>query len=86
VRNRIVIAPMCQYSADEGCATDWHLSRAIAAEKSGTVLLNGVDIIEFDGTREEAERFPDAANFAHKIRQLIHLRRLCSIGMRYCHD
>src|SRR6187200_298228 len=24
LRNRIVIAPMCQYSADEGCATDWH--------------------------------------------------------------
>jgi hypothetical protein len=42
------------------------MSRAIAAEKSGTVLLNGVDIIEFDGTREEAERFPDAANFAHR--------------------
>lgn len=25
VRNRIVVSPMCQYSADEGCATDWHL-------------------------------------------------------------
>lgn len=24
-RNRIVIAPMCQSSADEGRATDWHL-------------------------------------------------------------
>ena len=23
LRNRIVIAPMCQYSADEGRATDW---------------------------------------------------------------
>ncbi|HBZ48554.1 MAG TPA: oxidoreductase, partial [Stenotrophomonas sp.] len=23
--NRIVIAPMCQYSADEGLATDWHM-------------------------------------------------------------
>ncbi len=22
--NRIVIAPMCQYSAVEGCMTDWH--------------------------------------------------------------
>jgi 2,4-dienoyl-CoA reductase-like NADH-dependent reductase (Old Yellow Enzyme family) len=25
LRNRIVIAPMCQYSADEGRATDWHI-------------------------------------------------------------
>jgi 2,4-dienoyl-CoA reductase-like NADH-dependent reductase (Old Yellow Enzyme family) len=23
--NRIVVSPMCQYSAREGCATDWHL-------------------------------------------------------------
>ena len=23
--NRIVISPMCQYSADDGCMTDWHL-------------------------------------------------------------
>ena len=22
--NRIVVAPMCQYSADDGAATDWH--------------------------------------------------------------
>jgi 2,4-dienoyl-CoA reductase-like NADH-dependent reductase (Old Yellow Enzyme family) len=25
LRNRIVVSPMCQYSADEGQATDWHL-------------------------------------------------------------
>ena len=23
--NRIVVSPMCQYSADDGCATDWHI-------------------------------------------------------------
>ena len=25
LKNRIVIAPMCQYSAENGSATDWHL-------------------------------------------------------------
>jgi 2,4-dienoyl-CoA reductase-like NADH-dependent reductase (Old Yellow Enzyme family) len=25
LENRIVIAPMCQYSAVDGCMTDWHL-------------------------------------------------------------
>ena len=25
VPNRIAVAPMCQYSAADGCATDWHL-------------------------------------------------------------
>lgn len=24
--NRIVVSPMCQYSAKDGCATDWHLA------------------------------------------------------------
>jgi len=32
-RNRIMVSPMCQYSADEGAATDWHFqhlgSRAV---------------------------------------------------------
>jgi 2,4-dienoyl-CoA reductase-like NADH-dependent reductase (Old Yellow Enzyme family) len=25
LKNRVVISPMCQYSADDGCANDWHL-------------------------------------------------------------
>ena len=33
LRNRIVVSPMCQYSSDDGMATDWHLvhlgSRAV---------------------------------------------------------
>ena len=24
-RNRIAVSPMCQYSADDGSATDWHM-------------------------------------------------------------
>jgi 2,4-dienoyl-CoA reductase-like NADH-dependent reductase (Old Yellow Enzyme family) len=37
--NRIVIAPMCQYSADEGCATDWHLIHLGHLALSGAALL-----------------------------------------------
>ena len=41
MRNRIAVSPMCQYSADEGFADDWHLvhlgSRAIGG--AGLVLL-----------------------------------------------
>src|SRR3954447_24066991 len=39
LRNRIVIAPMCQYSADEGCATDWHLIHLGHLALSGAALL-----------------------------------------------
>ncbi|MDR1989018.1 MAG: NADH:flavin oxidoreductase/NADH oxidase [Acidobacteriaceae bacterium] len=39
LRNRIVIAPMCQYSADEGCATDWHTIHLGQLALSGAALL-----------------------------------------------
>jgi 2,4-dienoyl-CoA reductase-like NADH-dependent reductase (Old Yellow Enzyme family) len=39
LRNRIVIAPMCQYSADEGRATDWHLMHLGHLAQSGAALL-----------------------------------------------
>jgi 2,4-dienoyl-CoA reductase-like NADH-dependent reductase (Old Yellow Enzyme family) len=37
--NRIVIAPMCQYSAQEGCATDWHTIHLGQLSLSGAGLL-----------------------------------------------
>ena len=39
LRNRILIAPMCQYSADEGSATDWHLIHLGSLALSGAGLL-----------------------------------------------
>jgi 2,4-dienoyl-CoA reductase-like NADH-dependent reductase (Old Yellow Enzyme family) len=37
--NRIVIAPMCQYSAENGCMNDWHLVHLGQFAFSGAVLL-----------------------------------------------
>ncbi|MDB5425583.1 MAG: NADH:flavin oxidoreductase/NADH oxidase [Phenylobacterium sp.] len=37
--NRIVIAPMCQYSAQDGCMTDWHLMHLGHLAVSGAALL-----------------------------------------------
>ena len=37
--NRVVIAPMCQYSAEDGCATDWHLMHLGNLSQSGAGLL-----------------------------------------------
>jgi 2,4-dienoyl-CoA reductase-like NADH-dependent reductase (Old Yellow Enzyme family) len=39
LRNRIVVAPMCQYSAIEGQATDWHLIHLGHLALSGAGLL-----------------------------------------------
>jgi 2,4-dienoyl-CoA reductase-like NADH-dependent reductase (Old Yellow Enzyme family) len=37
--NRIVVAPMCQYSADDGCANDWHLQHWMQYAYSGAGLF-----------------------------------------------
>ena len=54
--NRIVIAPMCQYSADgEGSATDWHLIHLGNLSHSGAGLL----IIEATAVVPEGRISPD---------------------------
>lgn len=37
--NRIAVAPMCQYSAADGCATDWHLQHLSQLSYSGAGLV-----------------------------------------------
>lgn len=37
--NRIVVAPMCQYSAVDGCMTDWHMMHLGSLANSGAGLL-----------------------------------------------
>lgn len=38
-RNRVVMAPMCQYSAEEGLADDWHLVNVGSRAVGGTALV-----------------------------------------------
>lgn len=42
--NRIVIAPMCQYSAVDGCANDWHLMHL------GKLALSGAGLLTIEAT------------------------------------
>jgi len=46
--NRIVIAPMCQYSAEEGCATDWHMIHLghLALSGAGLLILEATAVSE----------------------------------------
>lgn len=52
--NRIVVAPMCQYSANNGEATDWHLMHWGNLLNSGAALF----IIEATGVTPEARITP----------------------------
>ena len=49
LRNRIVVSPMCQYSAERGCATDWHLVHW------GQMLLSGAGMFTIEATAVAAE-------------------------------
>ena len=46
--NRIIIAPMCQYMADEGLATDWHTIHL------GQMALSGAGLLIIEATAVEA--------------------------------
>jgi len=48
LNNRIVVAPMCQYSADDGRATDWHLMHL------GNMALSGAGLLIIEATAVEA--------------------------------
>jgi 2,4-dienoyl-CoA reductase-like NADH-dependent reductase (Old Yellow Enzyme family) len=48
LKNRIVIAPMCQYSAVDGAATDWHLVHL------GHLALSGAGLLVIEATAVEA--------------------------------
>ena len=37
--NRIVVSPMCQYSADDGVASDWHINHLGMLANSGAALV-----------------------------------------------
>ena len=45
--NRIVVSPMCQYSAVDGCANDWHMIHL------GTLALSGASLLCLEATAVE---------------------------------
>ena len=47
VPNRIAAAPMCQYSANDGCAFDWHLQHLM------TLAMSGVGLVMLEATAVE---------------------------------
>lgn len=47
--NRIIVAPMCQYSADNGAATDWHMMHL------GNMALSGAGMLIIEATGVEPE-------------------------------
>jgi len=55
LRNRIAMSPMCQYSSEDGFATDWHLTHHAARAVGGAGLL----IAEATGVTPEGRITPN---------------------------
>jgi NADPH2 dehydrogenase len=49
LRNRIAISPMCQYSAENGAATAWHMMHL------GALSISGAGLLTIEATAVEAE-------------------------------
>ena len=47
--NRIVVSPMCQYQADDGSATDWHLAHL------GNMAMSGAGLLIIEATHVSRE-------------------------------
>lgn len=50
--NRIAVSPMCQYSAEQGLANDWHLVHLGSRAVGGAGLV----IVEATAVRPEGDR------------------------------
>ncbi len=83
--NRIAVAPMCQYSADDGSATDWHLQHwmSLAISGAGMVTMEAT-AVERRGriTHSDLGLYTDD-NEAAAARVLAAARRVARPGTRF---
>src|ERR1700742_4759529 len=89
LRNRIVIAPMCQYSATDGCMNDWHLIHLgqLALSGAATLTIEATAVTEAGRiTYADVGLYNDRTETA-MARVLEAIRRWSSmpIGIQLCH-
>ena len=76
--NRIVVAPMCQFSAVDGCATDWHLIHL------GHLALSGAGLLVLEATAVEPEgRISSSCLGLYTDAQEAALARVLAVVRRY---
>jgi anthraniloyl-CoA monooxygenase len=87
--NRLVVSPMCQYSAVDGCPTDWHLvhlgSRAIGG--AGLVIAEMTDVTpEGRITHGCAGLYAPAHRAAwRRVVEFVHGHTAAKIGIQLAH-
>lgn len=83
--NRIVVSPMCQYSADDGSATDWHLQHlpALGMGGAGLVMTEATHVERRGRITHGCLGLYSDANEAALARVLATARRFAPAGTRF---
>ena len=85
IPNRIAVAPMCQYSADDGSATDWHLQHLmqLAISRAGLVVVEATAVERLGRITHGCLGLYSDANEAALGRVLYAARRVAAPGTRF---
>jgi 2,4-dienoyl-CoA reductase-like NADH-dependent reductase (Old Yellow Enzyme family) len=83
--NRICVAPMCQYSAQEGTATDWHLQHLmqLAISRAGLVVVEATAVEPEGRITPRCLGLYSDANEAAIARVLAAARSVAAPGTRF---
>jgi NADPH2 dehydrogenase len=88
--NRIVVSPMCQYSADDGCANDWHLAHLgmLANSGAGLLVVEATHVERIGRITHGCLGLYSDANEAALARVVAHCRRTgtAKLGIQLAHS
>lgn len=89
LKNRIVISPMCQYSADDGCANDWHVTHLgmLANSGAGLMIIEATHVSRPGRITHGCLGLYSDANEAALAKVITHCRRIgtSKIGIQLAH-
>ena len=85
LNNRIVVSPMCQYSADDGSASDWHLQHLmqLAVSGAGLIMLEATAVERGARITHGCLGLYSDSNEAHLARVLAAARKVAPKGTRF---
>ena len=87
--NRVVVSPMCQYSADDGCMNDWHLMHLgqLACGGPGLLMLEATHVTREGRITHSCSGLYSEHNEAAMLRVVEFVRRITKnpIGVQIGH-
>jgi len=89
IPNRIVVAPMCQYSSEDGCLTDWHMTHLgmLANSGAGLVVIEATHVERHGRITHGCAGLYSDANEAAMERVINHCKRIgtAKMGIQIAH-